>query len=715
MTRDKWLTWLEATVLGFLLSFGAVACLVSGYAMDGGGHGFATELSPVDMAKLAKWCALVSFLFGGMFLHKVSSWLVPIGLVALILWHWFYGDLAISVEAVLYTVSLTCDRAYGWGQIVWNAESLIAADRTVAFCVLAALVAAVAIWVVCRGRRSFWAIGAALLPLLVCTLVTDRVPNEKYLFVWLAGIGVLVLTQTVRRQSQRQGNALTALISIPLVLALMLLFHQVPQEGYQEEYRADALLQQFQSLFQMEVNTAPVGVSVTESVDLTMVGMRSEHRAPRMDVTTDTNGVFYLRGEVYDVYTGTDWKNSGNSTDLPWPDVFTFTVNNWNSNELPVMDDSGATGNPRVHIHTRYAERLYYTPYYTMDVEVGPQGLKNPDRETDYSFSYVEQMKLSERALDEAAFQRFTELPESTRQWAEPMVVQILGNSAVSSSQAIPQIIANYVSNSARYDLQTPRMDRDYGDFAQWFLTRSETGYCVHFATSTVVLLRAAGIPARYVTGYMFQGEAGETVTVTTMEAHAWVEYWTTDSGWQILESTPAAEEPEPPEESTEPVTDPEETTTEPPATTEPPVQKPTEPSQNTGETPKPGVTPKQEENLSWLWTALLWVLVGILIPVAVYFQYRLRRDRKYRRRNSGKHNKRAIESYKQLQALYKLTHAEPEETCMQLALKAKFSQHRLEKEELQTLEAEVQKQQALLREHSWYHRLIYKLIFAAY
>ena len=697
MTRDKWLTWLEATVLGFLLSFGAVACLVSGYAMDGGGHGFATELSPVDMAKLAKWCALVSFLFGGMFLHKVSSWLVPIGLVALILWHWFYGDLAISVEAVLYTVSLTCDRAYGWGQIVWNAESLIAADRTVAFCVLAALVAAVGTWVVCHRARALWAVGAALLPLLVCTLVTDRVPNEKYLFVWLAGIGVLVLTQTVRRQSQRQGNALTALVSIPLVLALMLLFHQVPQEGYQEEYRADALLQRFQSLFQMEVNTAPVGVSVTESVDLTLVGNRPSHRAPRMDVITETDGVFYLRGEVYDVYTGTDWKNSGNTWDLPWPQA------------------SVTSYLPLVQIYTRYAEGIYYTPYYTMDGEMGNQGLKNPDRETEYSFRYTEHALMAEGGYDASLMERFTELPESTRQWAEPMVVQILGNSAVSSSQAIPQIIANYVSNSARYDLQTPRMDRDYGDFAQWFLTRSETGYCVHFATSTVVLLRAAGIPARYVTGYMFQGKAGETVTVTTMEAHAWVEYWTTDSGWQILESTPAAEEPEPPEETTEPGTEPEETTTEPPATTEPPVQKPTEPSQNTGETPKPGVTPKQEDNLSWLWTALLWVLVGILIPVAVYFQYRLRRDRKYRGRNSGKHNKRAIESYKQLQALYKLTHAEPEETCTQLALKAKFSQHRLEKEELQILEAEVQKQQALLREHSWYHRLIYKLIFAAY
>ena len=698
MTKDKWLTWLEAAVLGFLLSFGAVACFVSGYAMDGGGHGYAAELPPVDMATLVKWCALISFLCGGMFLHKVSSWLVPIGITAVILWQWLYGDLSISVEALLHTVSLTCDKAYGWGQIGWSGEALITADRTVAFCALAALVAAVGTWVVCHRARALWAIGAALLPLLVCTLVTDRVPNEKYLFVWLAGIGVLVLTQTVRRQSERQGNALTALISIPLVLALMLLFNQVPQEGYQEEYRADALLQRFQSLFQMEVNTAPVGVSVTESVDLTLVGNRPEHRAPRMDVITETNGIFYLRGEVYDVYTGTDWKNSGNTWDLPWPEI------------------SVTSYLPLVQIYTRYAEGIYYTPYYTMDGEAGNRGLKNPDRETEYSFRYTEHALMTEGVYDASLVERFTQLPDSTRQWAEPLVWEILGGSAVSSSQAIPQIIANYVRSSARYNLQTPRMDRDYGDFAQWFLTRSETGYCVHFATGTVVLLRAAGIPARYVTGYMFQGVAGEEVTVTTMEAHAWVEFWTPDAGWQVLDPTPAAEEPEPPEETTEPGTEPEEIITEPSEDTEPPEETTTEATKPVpGGNQKPQGTETSKTDLSWLLPVLLWTVGIILVPAAVYFQYRLRRDRKYRRRNSGKHNKRAMESYKQLQALCKLTHTEPEETCRQLALKAKFSQHRLEKEELQILEEEVQKQQALLREHSWYRRLIYMLIFAAY
>ena len=63
-------------------------------------------------------------------------------------------------------------------------------------------------------------------------------------------------------------------------------------------------------------------------------------------------------------------------------------------------------------------------------------------------------------------------------------------------------------------------------DFATWFLNESDTGYCVHFATAGTLMLRALGIPARYVTGYYATAYANQTVTVTTDNAHAWVEYY---------------------------------------------------------------------------------------------------------------------------------------------------------------------------------------------
>src|SRR5699024_8865777 len=115
-------------------------------------------------------------------------------------------------------------------------------------------------------------------------------------------------------------------------------------------------------------------------------------------------------------------------------------------------------------------------------------------------------------------------LPEQTRERARAILSQLSLSGQTVTDRA--QEIADYVRSSARYDLQTQRMPEGEEDFALWFLEQADRGYCVHFATAAVVLLRTAGIEARYVSGYMIQTRAGETVTVTGEHAHAWAEYY---------------------------------------------------------------------------------------------------------------------------------------------------------------------------------------------
>jgi hypothetical protein len=74
------------------------------------------------------------------------------------------------------------------------------------------------------------------------------------------------------------------------------------------------------------------------------------------------------------------------------------------------------------------------------------------------------------------------------------------------------------------------------------FLFRTRTGFCEHFASSFVFLMRAAGIPARVAVGYM-GGEINEQeryVTVRQYDAHAWAEVWFPDSGWMRVDPTAA-------------------------------------------------------------------------------------------------------------------------------------------------------------------------------
>jgi transglutaminase-like putative cysteine protease len=74
------------------------------------------------------------------------------------------------------------------------------------------------------------------------------------------------------------------------------------------------------------------------------------------------------------------------------------------------------------------------------------------------------------------------------------------------------------------------------------FLFSTREGFCEHYASAFAVLMRAAGIPARIVTGYHGGdlNEFGNYVIVRQAEAHAWVEIWLPNRGWIRIDPTSA-------------------------------------------------------------------------------------------------------------------------------------------------------------------------------
>ncbi len=75
---------------------------------------------------------------------------------------------------------------------------------------------------------------------------------------------------------------------------------------------------------------------------------------------------------------------------------------------------------------------------------------------------------------------------------------------------------------------------------ADEFLFMYKRGFCEHFASSFVLLMRAAGIPARVVTGYqgMEFNSTGKYYLVRQSNAHAWAEVWLKDKGWIRIDPT---------------------------------------------------------------------------------------------------------------------------------------------------------------------------------
>ena len=78
------------------------------------------------------------------------------------------------------------------------------------------------------------------------------------------------------------------------------------------------------------------------------------------------------------------------------------------------------------------------------------------------------------------------------------------------------------------------------------FLFGQKTGYCEHFATAMVLMLRGLGIPSRLVTGFLpgEWNEYGGYYMVRQSDAHAWVEAYFPHSGWITFDPTPPALSP---------------------------------------------------------------------------------------------------------------------------------------------------------------------------
>ena len=89
------------------------------------------------------------------------------------------------------------------------------------------------------------------------------------------------------------------------------------------------------------------------------------------------------------------------------------------------------------------------------------------------------------------------------------------------------------------YTLVPPELGRNPVDE---FLFETRRGFCEHYASAFVFLMRAAGVPARVVTGYQ-GGEInplGDYLIVRQSEAHAWAEVWLTGQGWVRVDPTGA-------------------------------------------------------------------------------------------------------------------------------------------------------------------------------
>ena len=303
--------------------------------------------------------------------------------------------------------------------------------------------------------------------------------------------------------------------SVPMMLLLFLLFPRIP--GPLWGVPKDA----YAGMTGLSDSMEPGSISQLSQSGKTAFRVQFEGKIP-------PNNALYWRGPVLWHFDGRKWSMS--SPDLPIaqesltlqgdPVRYSLTLEPHNRNWLLMLEMPGAL--PPNAVQSRDMQVLSKRPVRTRIRYDGAA-----------YFHYRLGEVLPERTRELTLQIHDGENPKTAalaRRWVEE------GKSPQAIIDAALQMFRN---ERFFYTLSPPLLgDNPIDDF----LFNTRRGFCEHYASSFVYLMRAAGIPARVVTGYQ-GGEinpVGNYLIVRQSDAHAWAEVWLADKGWTRVDPTAA-------------------------------------------------------------------------------------------------------------------------------------------------------------------------------
>ena len=339
----------------------------------------------------------------------------------------------------------------------------------------------------------------------------------------LAGVGVLLAMAVLASLTDKSGSMwqplrISAILMAQAVPFMVILFLMFPRNLMPlwtlppAASRAESGLKEWMS---------PGSISNLTLSGETAFRVRFKGHAPPTQQ-------LYWRGPVMTEFDGRTWRSADlKATSMPDMDhgkpvvEYELTLEPHNSRWLLALDMPVSL--PSASFFSQYHQLVSRTPVRTR-LRYVAHSVLFPDADS---------------ALEPAQLRGLTTLPSGgnsrTRQLAASMREKHPNDSA------LMRAAINYLNtNGFTYTLNPPRLGIHSIDE---FLFDSRRGFCEHFASSFVFLMRAAGIPARVVTGYQ-GGELNPIdgyLVVRQADAHAWAEVWIAGQGWRRVDPTAAA------------------------------------------------------------------------------------------------------------------------------------------------------------------------------
>ncbi len=417
-------------------------------------------------------------------------------------------------------------------------------------------------------RRDFLHLYAiSLIALLASAALTTQIWYAPFFFVYLViGVWTLLLYHLLQEQeegAEGQHNFTTAAQpALPLprltfrffwttnamaagAFSLTLLFFfLIPRVGV--------------GFFQNNHGESLRTTGFSEQVDLGVIGPVKQDPSivMRVELPDHTGNEakrepLYLRGVAYNRYDGKSWSNS-----LPHRRILTELPEGTFTLRTPGTKPSASARQLRQEILLEPLDTavLFGAPFPSsvkgnfLSVQsdlMGSLHLPYPLHTRSQYTVYSSPTSLSAGEKKTAALiypdfilQQYLQVPVVSTQISE--LAREVTQPATSVAQAVA-LLHTHLLTHYRYNLDVPSLQSAH-PLEDFLLTR-KTGYCEHYATAMVVMLRTIGIPARLVTGFLATewNEFGGYYTVRQRDAHAWVEVYFPQSGWITMDPTPPA------------------------------------------------------------------------------------------------------------------------------------------------------------------------------
>ena len=143
----------------------------------------------------------------------------------------------------------------------------------------------------------------------------------------------------------------------------------------------------------------------------------------------------------------------------------------------------------------------------------------------------------AEPFLDEVGKEEALQLPVEGNEKSKALALSWYKEESNDPEKYINRVLSWFKKDQFFYTLKPPKLENQIVD---QFLFDSKKGFCAHFASAFVFLMRAAGVPARVVAGY-HGGEVNPFsgyILVHQFDAHAWAEVWIKNKGWIRIDPT---------------------------------------------------------------------------------------------------------------------------------------------------------------------------------